>query len=161
MKWSEVLEHPALQDIPFKVELSEWGQVIMSPANVTHGYFQHRIGVSLEMAMTGGIVISECPVLTAKNVKVPDLVWMSDRLYKKYGFRTPLKKAPELCVEILSPSNSDGDIEEKRELYFASGAQEVWICDRDGKMTFYARDGVRKGSRLFPKFPSRIKLPAR
>ncbi len=28
-------------------------------------------------------------------------------------------------------------MEEKKALYFAAGAQEVWFCAGDGKMTFF------------------------
>lgn len=31
MNWQEVCEHPSLQDLPFKIELNQWGQVMMSP----------------------------------------------------------------------------------------------------------------------------------
>ena len=30
MQWAEVLQDPSLQDLPYKIELNEWGQVVMS-----------------------------------------------------------------------------------------------------------------------------------
>ena len=33
MEWNQVLEHPSLQNIPFKIELNEWGKVVMTPAS--------------------------------------------------------------------------------------------------------------------------------
>ena len=59
-----------------------------------------------------------------------------------------LERAPEICVEVLSPSNSEPEMNEKRALYFEAGAHEVWICDLDGKMEFHTR-GL---SRLCPYF---------
>ncbi len=35
--------------------------------------------------------------------------------------------APDLAVEVLSPGNRPGEIEEKVALYFAAGARAVWV----------------------------------
>lgn len=35
MKWQEVCEDKALQDLPYKIELNRWGQIVMSPAKNT------------------------------------------------------------------------------------------------------------------------------
>jgi Uma2 family endonuclease len=66
-----------------------------------------------------------------------------------------LERAPEICVEVLSPSNSKPEMEEKRALYFEAGAQEVWICGLDGKMEFYTAD-LSAASRLCPMFPGQL-----
>ena len=34
-----------------------------------------------------------------------------------------LERAPEICVEVLSPSNSKPEMEEKRALYFEAGGK--------------------------------------
>ena len=62
---------------------------------------------------------------------------------------------------MLSPSNTRGEIEEKRRLCFEAGAREVWICDRHGHIRFFlkaapARDAGK--SSLCPKMPSRVDL---
>lgn len=36
----------------------------------------------------------------------------------------------------------------KKELYFEKGAQEFWICDQSGQMSFYDRNGERNASQL-------------
>jgi len=36
--------------------------------------------------------------------------------------------APEICVEVISPRNSPEEMAEKRALYFAAGADEVWFA---------------------------------
>jgi Uma2 family endonuclease len=66
-----------------------------------------------------------------------------------------LERAPEICVEVLSPSNSKPEMEEKRALYFGAGAREVWICGLDGKMEFYTAD-LSAASRLCPMFPGQL-----
>ena len=63
------------------------------------------------------------------------MVWMSAGYFRELEAKEPLvlERAPEICVEVLSPSNSKPEMEEKRALYFEAGAQEVWICGLDGK----------------------------
>ena len=71
-------------------------------------------------------------------------------------FRHPdvkvLNPAPEICVEVLSPSNSAEDIELKRRLYFEEGAQEIWICGLEGQMKFFSPVGELEASKVCPKF---------
>ena len=59
----------------------------------------------------------------------------------KYGYSTPYLQAPEICVEILSPSNSDEEMLIKTELYLARGAQEVWLVNVQGKLRFFSHSG--------------------
>ena len=37
MKWDEVCKDTLLQDLPYKVELNEWGNIVLSPASNRHG----------------------------------------------------------------------------------------------------------------------------
>ena len=30
MNWSDVLEEPTLQNIPFKIEMNEWGKIVLN-----------------------------------------------------------------------------------------------------------------------------------
>jgi len=42
-------------------------------------------------------------------------------------------------------------------LYFAQGAQEVWLCDDEGVMTFYHSPiHIQATSAIFPGFPAQI-----
>jgi len=88
-------------------------------------------------------------------VKVADVAWASPEFRREQGKATPYDKAPEVCVEIVSPSNSVREMEEKRELYFARGAQEFWLCDEQGELSFFDCTGQISASRLFPNL-SRI-----
>jgi hypothetical protein len=33
MEWIEVLADPVLRDLPYKIELNEYGKIVMSPAS--------------------------------------------------------------------------------------------------------------------------------
>jgi Uma2 family endonuclease len=66
--------------------------------------------------------------------------------------------APEVCVEVLSMSNSDIEMKEKRKLYFERGAKEVWICDEYGNISFYNPKRKISKSAMFPDFPKKIEI---
>jgi Uma2 family endonuclease len=158
MKWQEVIEHPSLQNLPFKIELNEWGNVILSPASNRHGFVQTALVLLLRNANSDGIILTECSVQTAKGVKVADVVWGSDEFFAQNELLTPYNSAPDLCIEILSPSNAKEEMVEKKELYIAKGAKEVWICYENGNITLFDVAGKIDQSRLFPYFSNPIKL---
>ena len=50
--------------------------------------------------------------------------------------------APDLVVEILSPSNSRKDLKDKYEIYQEAGVSEYWIVDADDKAIYrYVLEG--------------------
>lgn len=150
MNWQEVCDDPLLRELPYKIELNEWGNIVMSPASNRHGILQALLVEALRQTRRDGLVITECSVQTAKGVKVPDVVWASGDFLKIHGALTPYPKAPELCIEIMSPANSMREMDDKRELYFARSAQEVWLCDEHGSLSFYDCAEQLPASRLFP-----------
>ena len=156
MNWTDVLNDRSLQDLPYKVELNAGGQIVMSPATNRHGMFQSRISALLNRLVKSGAVISECSIDTLDGVKVADVAWASGGFIRKYEYQPPYPQAPEVCVEIVSPSNSDEEILRKITLYLARGAKEVWVCDEAGTVTFNDHSGEMPKSGIAPKFPSRI-----
>jgi Uma2 family endonuclease len=141
MDWAEVVDNPLLQDLPFKIELNKWGKILMSPASNNHGRLQFDVGTSINRAKQSGKIIMECSIQTSEGVKVADVAWASDDFIAKHGFETPYQFAPEICVEIVSPSNSKSEMEEKISLYLAQGAKEVWLCNQQGEISYYSHAG--------------------
>jgi Uma2 family endonuclease len=147
MEWASVINNPVLQNLPFKIELNKWGQILMSPASNNHGKLQFETGVKIRDGKKGsGEIITECSIQTSQGTKVADVVWASDQFITEHGYETPYSKAPEICVEVVSPSNSMGEIEEKIELYLAKGALEVWIVSEDGTIKYYTHTGEIQNS---------------
>src|SRR5438093_487229 len=97
------------------------------------------------------------PVETADGVKGADVVWLSPARHPGRERYTVMKVAPEICVEIFSPSNSSAEMEERRRLFFECRAEEVWQCD-DGRMQFFASQGPIAASQLCPAFPNELKV---
>jgi Uma2 family endonuclease len=157
-RWEEVLADASLSKMPGRVETDRHGRIIMSPPPAPrHGDMQFRIGSLLEKLMPPGRIVTECPVSTADGVKGVDVAWVSPALWGELGNRACFVRSPELCVEVVSPSNSEEEIQEKMALYFDAGAKEVWVCGVFGKMDFFGAGGVPLSrSGLCPEFPGSI-----
>ncbi|CAI8886098.1 Uma2 family endonuclease [Methylocaldum szegediense] len=151
MKWAEVIADKSLQDLPYKIELDRYGNILMSPASNRHGRLQVRIASLLERLL-GGEAISECSIDTPEGVKVADVAWCSPEFLARHGYETPYSSAPEICVEIRSPSNSEEEIRFKVGLYLEQGAKEVWIVLETGSVRFFGPEGERSES-SFPIDP--------
>ncbi len=158
MNWQQVTEHPSLRDLPFKIELNEYGAIIMNPVKLNHSVYQGRINRTMGNMRPDGEASVEFAIWTPKGTKVADVAWMSLARWQTLRGKTEADIAPEVCVEVLSMSNSDDEIKTKRGLYFAQGAQEVWICDEYGQISFYNAKRKLKKSALFPDFPSHIEI---
>lgn len=151
LRWAEVMNDPALRDLPYKIELNNYGKIEMSPANNRRARLQGYVAGEFARQLAGGGVLTECPVLTRTGVKVPDVAWASSEFLARHGDRTPFPEAPEICVEIVSPSNSIEEMREKSEAYLAAGAREVWVISEDGSVRFLDATGERASSSISVK----------
>lgn len=156
-RWDALAHDEQVRSFAGRVETDRFGGIIMhNYAEFSHGGKQFDIGTLMSKLLAEGRVNVECPISTSAGVKVADVAWISKARLLKIGGRTALKGAPEICVEVISPSNTKEEIQEKRRLYFEAGAQEVWICDRKGKMFFFLAGQPDKAvakSGLCPEMP--------
>ena len=157
LTWDDLCADPRFNDFPYKVELNKQGKIIMSPARNRHSYFQGTIAATLGRIMPSGKVMVECGVRTSDNVKVADVAWCSTELFKKIAEETFCSIAPEICVEVWSMTNTDEEMNWKRDLYFESGAREFWFCDQEGTLFFHDHAGPMNASKLCPDFPKSVK----
>ena len=157
--WEALCADPALRDLNYKVETNEYGQLIMSPLNPRHGRRQMKIGQLFARLLRGGESAVETPVWTPDHgTKAADVTWAPRAFWQRHDGEPELLEAPSICVEVLSPTNTKGEITGKRELYFERGAREVWVCDLEGRMTFYGPAGALERSVICPKFPAQVKI---
>ena len=156
MTWDEICQHPDLRDLPFRIESNRWGQIVMYPPNNEHYFSQASIRDLLRQHMTGGHCLHEANVVTRDGTKVSDGAWLSDKFFRIHGTESTFSQAPEIVMEVQSPSNSMPELLEKKELFLEAGAQEVWIRKRNGAMLFYDQEGLRERSGLCPDFPMRV-----
>ena len=157
MQWKDVVTNPSLRDLPFKIETNEWGQIVMTPAKLMHGKYQLKIGMLLTQFMReAGEATIECAIQTSKGTKVADVAWFSTERWQQVQDEYESPIAPEICIEVISRSNSTDEIEEKKKLYFERGAVEVWVCTLKGKMRFYTEASEIPASALVPDFPKAV-----
>ena len=158
-RWEELCADPMVAGLPGKVETNAHGQILMMPpASGSHSFRQRTISRHLE-ALLGGYALPECPVSTLDGVRAADVGWYSEARFAQVRDQIAFELAPEICVEVLSPSNSSREIAAKRTLYFDAGALEVWTCDEDGEMRFFhAVDPDRPApqSQICPAFPAAV-----
>jgi len=146
LRWAELCADPRWHDLAGKIELNGRGVIEMSPASNRHALRQARIAQVLGLQLPTGDALVECSVLTADGVRVPDVAWASAAFMARHGEITPFPAAPEICVEVRSPSNTDAEMEHKTALFLQAGATEVWIVSEDGDWRVFDAGGERQDS---------------
>jgi Uma2 family endonuclease len=160
-RWAELLADRQLARFEGRIETDRHGQIIMTPPPAPpHGSYQSEIAHLLRTLRPGGRVYTECPISTADGVRAADVAWASAERVREMGEAVCFPQSPEICVEILSPSNTGTEIQEKIALYFDAGANEVWTCAESGDMKFFrcGEAQPRSRSELCPEFPPRVQL---
>ena len=124
-----------MKDDGFRYDLVKGELRKMSPAGSEHGAIIMRLAVALgqhvEENDLGEVFAAETGFKLASNpdtVLGPDLAFVSNEKIPPTGI--PVKfwpGAPDLAVEVISPGNTRGEIEEKIEEYLAAGVPLVWI----------------------------------
>ena len=152
LRWAEVCNDPLLRDLPGKVELNAFGTIELSPASTRHA----RLQAAIAQQLPAGGAMTECAIATEEGVRVPDVAWASPAFIARHGDSTPLPQAPEICIEVRSPSNSDEEMAMKTRAYLAAGAVEVWIVSEAGALQVFDADGAQAASR----YGVQLTLPA-
>lgn len=154
MRWEEVCADRSLQNLPYRIELNREGFIVMSPAKNHHAVRQGRIQrILLRLMGESGEVFPECPIETNDGTKVADVVWLSPQRYTQVKNQDTCLIAPEICIEVMSNSNTEREMQFKIQLYLSAEAEEVWICDEKGQMRFFSAEGKMATSRIVPNFP--------
>jgi len=159
IRWSEILADQTLAELPYRIQTNAYGQITMTPpASGSHSTRQTRIILQLHRLL-GGQPLAECPISTIDGVKVADAGWYSNERFATVEGQAAFETAPEICVEVLSPNNTESEMRLKRQLYFDAGAFEVWLCQPDGSMEFFVESNPHTSqptSLLATNFPTVI-----
>jgi len=140
----ELLEMPGLGPC----ELVEGRIVPMSPTGGEHGFIEGTVTFELKTFVNqkklGWVLTGEAGIFTKYNpdtVRGADILFISKDRHPERPKRGFLKIAPELVVEIISPSNPRKEIEEKIEEYLNIGVNWVWLIDpKNRSCTVYRSD---------------------
>lgn len=125
-------EYLALPDEDDRIDLVRGRLVREPPPAYEHGLIQNRIAFLLQSAIRrqrlaldclgpNGFVLERGP----DTVRAPDVALVArGRELLSNGY---IDGAPLLAVEIVSPSNTAADLDEKVQQYLAAGAHRVWV----------------------------------
>lgn len=106
MTWAQLCQNRAFADLPYKIELDKYGKVIMSPAGKKNSKLQSRMLQMLMQLMPHGDALPECAIETVEGTKAADAAWISDARWESMDPNEwSCSIAPEICIEILSPTN--------------------------------------------------------
>jgi Uma2 family endonuclease len=141
-RWREILADPRLTDFVGKIDLDCWGRIIMSPVNTDHGAIAANLAILLK-AQLGGRTLVEVGVQTTSAIYAPDVAWCTDDFLASHRNETPLARAPDICVEIASPSNAIHDLRAKARAYIEAGATEAWVVfPKSKRIEFHGKQGT-------------------
>ena len=110
------------------------GDLRMVPApNMKHQWVLGRLHIELgrftQERGLGKVYVAPCDVvLSDTDVVQPDLLFIS-RAREHTLTDDNVRGAPDLVIEILSPSTADRDLGYKHDLYGRHGVLEYWIVD--------------------------------
>lgn len=127
------------------LEELQWGHLItLSRPKPWHIKLQIRIA-DLLRALAGdrGYVITELPfrAVPEYDLRAADVAFVFRERWDNAGEKD-LIGAPEIVVEILSPSNTKSQLREYAALCLANGCEEFWSIDRDSETaTITGRSG--------------------
>jgi Uma2 family endonuclease len=153
MRWAELCADPSWNDYFGKVELNGKGVIEVSPARNPHSFRQSELMILLASQLPDGKPLVECAVLTADGVRAPDVAWLSREFLERHGDEDVFLRAPDICIEVRSPSNTNEEMAYKTELFLAAGAHEVWIVSQDGVADFFDATGRIERSRFGVTLP--------
>jgi Uma2 family endonuclease len=140
-------EFMALPDDGQRHELNQGELVVMPPPGSEHNIIIDNIKMIFSDYLRGkrlgralveaGYALLHSPELTVRQL---DLSFLSrDRVQKVQGY---CEGAPELAVEVVSPSDPAADLDLKVKQYLAAGSHEVWVVyPKTRSVQIYFRDG--------------------
>ena len=114
-------------------ELVEGELVKTMPAGFIHGIVAHRVGRLVgnfvEDNNLGEVVAAETGfILGEKTFRGADAAFIGNENLQKHGYPQGFfPTAPDIAVEVASPSNSSEELMEKVSLYLQNGSRLVWI----------------------------------
>jgi Uma2 family endonuclease len=137
--WTEA-ELEALPEDGYIHEVVD-GELVMSPKNNPyHGNMCAELSMALcayaKARKLGAVWDSSTGFwMYNRNCRAPDVSFVTRERLQALGIKRQTRNffpgAPDLAVEVLSPSNARVEIDERLKDFFASGTQVAWIINPD------------------------------
>ena len=119
---------------PVYHELRHGEAVAVTRPKARHYVIQVRLHDLLrERTPAGGFVGTELGFRPTPEyeLRVADVAYVSNERWQGLDPDDNLRGAPELVIEVLSPSNTAAGIYEKEQICLENGAREFWVVDPD------------------------------
>jgi Uma2 family endonuclease len=121
----------------------------MSPAGFQHGTISQRLARSIsshvERNHLGEVTAAETGFTIARNpdtVRAPDVGFVSARRLPTSPVTGFFPGAPDLAVEVISPSDTASEVALKVEEWLAAGTTSVWVVDPKSRSIVVHRGGI-------------------
>lgn len=76
-------------------------------------------------------------------IRIPDLAFLSTAGFAQVDPDARLEGAPDLAIEIASPTNKPDDLVRKARHFLRAGAKVVWIVYPEARLVYIHRPGER------------------
>ena len=111
------------------------GEMIMAPSPIPeHQIISRKFFLVLHQFIIdhnlGELLYAPLDVVIRRNplrTRQPDLLLLSNESFARIYLDRPIEEAPELAVEILSPSNTRRRVQDALADYAAIGVRECWL----------------------------------
>ncbi len=130
-------------------ELVDGRIVPMSPTSKQHGVLESRLdrslGAFVEARRLGETFVGEVGIYIQRNpdrIRAADFVFVSKERLASNPAEGFLQVAPELVVEILSPTDRWDQVRQKIEEYFSIGVERVWIVEPEKRDVLVYRSSL-------------------
>jgi len=145
----------------------------LAPANDEHGYIamqlavavaqfvkQHQLGYTF--AAETGFVLSDEPA----TVRAPDFAYVSRERAPEQWSRHFARFVPDFVAEVISPTDTYGEVAQKVQDWLDAGVRVVWVVDPVAKtvavhragaaVRVYGEEGTLSGEEVLPGFECRV-----
>ena len=170
LRYMTIEEYARLPEVEdgYTCELVQ-GMVVREPGPAwSHRLLQFKLGRYLhawiekagqgEVGLEGDCILSENP----DTVRVPDVAVLLQRRFFDNEPGGWIRGAPDIAIEVLSPSNTSRQMRERIDDYFGAGALRVWIVDPtahtvvihrpDGTLTLFEDGDCLEDPEVLPDF---------
>ena len=131
-----------------KYELNEGELITVAPSpRLLHNRVRDELAFSLRQFIRahklGEVTIETDFKLSEGIVRIPDVAFIrADRL-QGLDPRRRIEGAPDLAVEVASPSDDPDDLVIKAQQYLRAGARAVWVLYPEARMAYLYKPGER------------------
>ena len=119
-----------------RYELLDGALVVLPTPNIAHqrvlGDLSFALHDFVREKRVGAAFLRVAVVLADTNVVEPDITFVSASGMDIVESDN-IRGAPDLVVEIISPSNPERDVVRKRDIYARNGVGEYWIVDPEAR----------------------------